>query len=126
MATSSNQNNIELSIIRSGYPALAAWIARDVDNETLVFRKFDRLSSRNLLHLQSQLIQLEHEIDELDTVAARSSDDDTFKGLRRWEKFIELASDPNRPENERLQKANDLSDKIKEYRTCIELPLSSH
>lgn len=68
---------LELGHIRDGYPALAAWIGRDPDNETFVFRKFDRLSVRNLLHLKCQLIQLEDEIDKLDDEARKSSDLDT-------------------------------------------------
>lgn len=36
---------------RNGFPAVAAWIARDLDNETFIFRKFDELTARNLLHL---------------------------------------------------------------------------
>jgi hypothetical protein len=51
---------------RSGYLSLAAWIAHDPDNETYVFRKFDRLSARNLLNLQNELIALEAELAAID------------------------------------------------------------
>ena len=51
--------HVELGQLRDGYPALAKWIARDPDNETLIFRRFDRLAARNILHLQAQLIALE-------------------------------------------------------------------
>ncbi|RYP21279.1 hypothetical protein DL765_002328 [Monosporascus sp. GIB2] len=86
------QPDLELGHIRDGYPALAAWIGKDPDNETFVFRKFDRLSARNLLHLQCQLIQLEDEIDELDDEAR---------------------------EKARLDKADELAVKIKEYHETL-------
>lgn len=116
MAAASNHRDVELWHIRDGYPALAAWVGRDLDNETFVFRKFNQLSARNLLHLQCQLIQLEHEINELNDDARRSSDLDARQALRRWEKLKELATDPARPEKVRLDKADELAVKIKEYR----------
>jgi len=118
MATAPNQHDIELGHIRDGYPTLAAWIGRDPDNETFVFRKFDRLSARNLLHLQCQLIQLEDEIDKLDEEARKSSDLNARQASRRWEKLKELATDPARSEKARLDKADELAVKIKEYREC--------
>lgn len=118
MAAAPNRHDVELGHIRDGYPALAAWIGRDPDNETFVFRKFDRLSARNLLHLQCQLIQLEDELDKLDDKARKSSDLDTRQASRRWEKLKELAADPSRPEKARLDKADELAVKIKEYREC--------
>ena len=83
MAAAPNQHDVELRHIRDGYPALAAWIGRDPDNETFVFCKFDRLSARNLLHLQCQLIQVEDEIDKLNDKARKSSDLDTRQASRR-------------------------------------------
>jgi hypothetical protein len=42
-----------------GYPSLAEDIASDPDRTTLVFRRFDKLAVRNLLYLQSELVELE-------------------------------------------------------------------
>jgi len=118
MAAAPKQHDVELGHIRDGYPALAAWIGRDPDNETFVFRKFDRLSARNLLHLQCQLIQPEDEIDKLDDEARKSSDLDARQASRRWETLKELAKNPARPEEARLAKADELAVKIREYREC--------
>lgn len=38
--------DVELGTHRDGYPALAAWISHDPDNETFIFRKFDRLAAK--------------------------------------------------------------------------------
>lgn len=117
MATAINVtgSDSELGHVRDGYPALATWIGGDPDGETLVFRRFRRLSARNLLHLQSQLVQLEQEIDELDMQARTSADLDARQASRRWETFTQLAADPDRPEKVRMEKVNELSVKMKEY-----------
>jgi hypothetical protein len=91
MVSAASQHKIELGHIQDGFPALAAWIGRDPDNETFVFRKFDRLSARNLLQLQCQLIQLEDEIDKLDDAARKSPDLDARQASRRREKLKELS-----------------------------------
>jgi len=120
MATALKSHNVELGKLRDGYPALAAWIARDPDNETFVFRKFDKLAARNLLCLQSELIELEREIDEQDEQARLSGDAEERQrsrlSSRRWESFIENARDPARPEKKRLEKIIELRHKLKEYR----------
>lgn len=115
MAALALSQDIELGHLRDGYPALSSWIARDPDGETLVFRKFNRMSARNLLHLQCQLTGLEREIDQLDDQARRSADREEQQSSRRWETLIEHAKDPNRPEKKRLKKAEELSVMLKEY-----------
>src|SRR2546421_1646853 len=47
-----------------GYPRVAAFMS--LGNDLAVFRKFDRISLRSLLFQQSQLLDLENEIDQLD------------------------------------------------------------
>ncbi|KAF6782351.1 hypothetical protein CSOJ01_16008 [Colletotrichum sojae] len=51
-----------------GYAAVAEWMwmARDVDNETLIYRRFDELSTRFILELQSELLELEEKLQKLD------------------------------------------------------------
>lgn len=121
MAESLGPDSAGLGNIRDGYPALASWIGRDPDGETLVFRRFRKLSARNLLHLQSQIIELEQKIEELDDEAQGSADLDARQASRRWETLTQLAADPTRPERERLEKVTELSSKMKEYGTVIVL-----
>ncbi|KAF2242886.1 hypothetical protein BU26DRAFT_534434 [Trematosphaeria pertusa] len=110
---------------RDGYPSLAAWIARDPDSESYVFRKFDRLSARNLLNLQSHLIELERRIEDWDDDARRSQNFDVRQSLRRWETFEELAKDAQRPEHARIQEKMkleaELREKIREYHEALVL-----
>ena len=72
---------------RDGYSAVAAWIARDPDNETFIFRKFDRLSARNLLYLQSELFALEEKLEQFDRETAESNDIDLKQSARKWDIF---------------------------------------
>ncbi|KAF2653850.1 hypothetical protein K491DRAFT_769235 [Lophiostoma macrostomum CBS 122681] len=50
----------------SGYPALAAFIASDIDQTSAIFKRFKRLGARNLLHLESELAELEAKQDNFD------------------------------------------------------------
>jgi hypothetical protein len=109
------QPDPELARPRDGYPALAYWIARDPDNETFIFRKFNRLAARNILHLQAQLCALEHEIDQLDETLRSNEDLDTRQSLRRWETLVEHAEEAGRPEKKLLLKLSDLKTLLKEY-----------
>ncbi|OAG07077.1 uncharacterized protein CC84DRAFT_1216081 [Paraphaeosphaeria sporulosa] len=114
-----NISDIELGRVRDGYPALAAWIARDPDGEAFVFRKFDRLAARNILHLQCRLIALEHEIDCLDEETRTKGDDESKQSLRRWETLITSSKDTARPENKRLAMLDELKGLLEEYYETI-------
>lgn len=95
MKTLPNLPDIELGRLRDGYPALGAWVARDPDDESFVFRKFDRLGARNILHLQGRLIALENEIDRLDEDARQSDDFEARQSSRRWETLMKNADGGN-------------------------------
>jgi hypothetical protein len=93
---------------RDGYPAVAAWIARDPDNETFIYRKFDRLAARNLLHMQSELIALEAELREHDALYRTTRDG--MRAARSWEKLSQ--------DEASVRLAKKLQSKIKAYREC--------
>lgn len=48
-------------------------MARDPDGETFIYGKFDELSARTLLALQSELIELEARLKELDEKTRRGT-----------------------------------------------------
>jgi hypothetical protein len=50
----------------AGFPSLAAYISGDKDKSISIYRAFQRLSSRNLLYLEAELVELETEQDFLD------------------------------------------------------------
>ncbi|KAI9686991.1 MAG: hypothetical protein M1822_002744 [Bathelium mastoideum] len=119
MAQITRSQNHELSYLRAGYPSLAAWIARDPDHEAFVFRRFDRLAARNLLHLQSRLITVELEIDQLDEEARLNSDYEARQSSRRWETLVRRAEEGKELEKKRLAKGEELEARIREYHDAL-------
>ncbi|KAL8933387.1 MAG: hypothetical protein Q9211_005810 [Gyalolechia sp. 1 TL-2023] len=90
-----------------GYPSLAAFIASDSYNSTAIYRRFTRLSARNLLHLQSDLMELEARQDALDTEDLQGSRLEKVSA-RDWQALKERAAQvSNARERERLQKRKE-------------------
>jgi hypothetical protein len=103
------------AVDRDGYRTVAAWIARDPDNETFIYRRFDQLSARNLLYLQSEVLVLERRLERLDAETAKSADMELKDSARRWEIFSKNAE--NRVEERaRMDLVFEIRAKIKEYR----------
>lgn len=100
---------------RKGFPALAHRIANNPDYETFIFRKFDRLSARNLLHLESRLAYLEQKLDQADEQAIRG-DNEALRSIRSWEAFEENAKERTRPEHARMKIEREIGEVLKEYR----------
>jgi len=109
--------DVERGLLSDGYPALSDWIAADPDNEGFMFRKFDRVSSRNILALQCEMLELEARLNRFDDEAYRGDDVDLIVSLREWETFVRNAQDCNRPEHERMKLLKEIRAKVKEYRT---------
>lgn len=108
------------AVDRDGYRAVAAWIARDPDNETFIYRRFDQLSARNLLYLQSELLALERRLEQLDAETAKSADMELKDSARRWEIFSKNAE--NRvEERDRMNLVFEIRAKIKEYHKALVL-----
>jgi hypothetical protein len=100
-----------------GYPSLAAFIASDHDKSTVIYRRFDKLSARNLLYLQSELVELEAKQNAFDEEDVRGPMD-TKACARDWAIFAERAKNPaNEREKKRMELAMEIRAKIKEYRT---------
>lgn len=104
----------------NGYATVASSIAQDPDKETYIFCRFDKLTARNLLNLQGELLVLQDELDALDEKAASSPDPDLHSSMRSWKTLVEYSEDPQRrtgeEEKKRLKIAHALEVKLKKYR----------
>ncbi|OCK99271.1 uncharacterized protein K441DRAFT_652670 [Cenococcum geophilum 1.58] len=102
-----------------GYPSLAEFIASDYDHSTFIFKRFDRLSARNILYLQSELAELEALQDEYDREDLQASWDE--KSSRRdWKTFQARARDANFPrEQKKMKLVEEIRAKIKEYKEAV-------
>jgi hypothetical protein len=116
MAAPNNAPGIDVTP-QIGYTALGNWMVADPDSETLVFRKFTRLTTRNLLFLQSEVIDLEALSDALDRELC-DADEHLRHSMSRWETFVERAKTLNSPEFRYMQVNMKIRAKLKEYRTC--------
>ena len=100
-----------------GYPSLAAFIASDCDKSTAIYRRFDRLSARNLLYLQSELLELEARQDALDAEDSRGLIEDK-ESSRNWQSLQRKAAEPgNTRQKERVEVLKEIRKLMKEYRT---------
>jgi hypothetical protein len=72
MSDDSNDGRVQVNYV-NGYASLASFIASDADRSTAIYRRFDRLSARNLLHLQSELEELQELQDQFDKEDSRGT-----------------------------------------------------
>ena len=115
-------STVEVRYVK-GYPSLAAFIASDRDKSTAIYRRFDRLSARNLLYLQSELIELEARQDALDLEDLEATTEDK-KSTRDWQVFKTRASKENNVrEKDRMAVVKEIREKMKEYSTFSSLSL---
>ena len=97
----------------AGYPSYATFIARDKDAAT--YRKFESLSARNLLYLQSELNKIHARVEALDRDDAKDIGNEIAqKAARLWDHF---ANDDNEDARARRELWEMVRNKIKEYRT---------
>ncbi|KAL8971134.1 MAG: hypothetical protein Q9197_003437, partial [Variospora fuerteventurae] len=90
----------------TGFPSFADFVAADAD--AAIYRKYERLSARNLLYLQSELHEMEGQLEELDAedVKERESyDREAQKRARQWPNYA-------RGENERARRHRELQQEI--------------
>src|SRR5271155_4425397 len=119
-------NDIEKDAVKvvyvKGHPSLAAFIASDPDHSTAIYRRFDRLSARNLLYLQSELVALEKQQDELDKQDLISDKLDGKAKARNWDLLVEKAESGDDGEaRKRVTVAKAIREKIKEYSQSVEV-----
>ncbi|KAL8959374.1 MAG: hypothetical protein Q9193_003752 [Seirophora villosa] len=100
-----------------GYPSFAEFIAADAD--AAIYRKYERLSSRNLLYLQSELHELEEQLQELDMEDVKSRQQDNHDADRRAKIWSHYA----RAESEMAVRHRDLQSqirsKLREYHEAL-------
>ncbi|EAT84367.1 hypothetical protein SNOG_08091 [Parastagonospora nodorum SN15] len=114
MATDNENRIYQLS----GYPSLAAFIASDRDRTTLIYKRFDELAARNLLHLQSELADLhaqQRAFDEEDLAA----DLETKQCARNWESFKKAAAMGDNRQKERWALMLRIRETMQEYREAL-------
>jgi len=116
-ANSSNHGVIIPSHRIEGFADVVRWIALDPDNETFICRKFDELAARNLFYLQSKLLCLQKQLNELDKSDANSDDMNLKDARRTWETLTQRYDAGNEEVQVRMDLIVKIRAKLKEYRT---------
>lgn len=98
-----------------GFPTVVAFVPSDSDNTSFIFRRFNKLSARNLLYLQSRLQQLEVDQAVLDEEDLENGDIQSKKAATSWEDFEASAKQRER-ERKRMEIAEQNESLIKRYR----------
>ena len=101
-----------------GFAGLATWVALDPDNESFIFRKFDKLAARRLLNMQAKLATLEEDLEIHDDQVLQSLD----MGVRRAASDFEYLVRQKNAGNATAVKTMELLDEVEEilprYREC--------
>lgn len=116
MSTSHSEKH---QLLARGFPSLSHFVASDPDDGAFVFRRFDRLSARNLLFLQSEIAELEAEQRRLDDEDAAPRILEESASRQDWAVFVDRATDVTSPfhgkERRRIKLAKRIQKKLKEY-----------
>ncbi|KAI9807353.1 MAG: hypothetical protein M1833_000096 [Piccolia ochrophora] len=100
-----------------GYPDFAAYVASD--KELAIYHRFARLSTRNLLYLQSELLVLQARLEEIDEYEQGQDEDmDVMQAARCWETFAEKATENTR-DGEKMKLVLQIRKLIKEYHKAV-------
>jgi hypothetical protein len=104
-----------------GYPSLANFIASDRDRTTLIYKRFDELSARNLLYLQSELAELQAQQRRFDREDLRA-DLPTKQCARHFGNFADAGSETstNAQQKERWALMLRIRVTLKEYREALQ------
>ncbi|KAF2185284.1 hypothetical protein K469DRAFT_750444 [Zopfia rhizophila CBS 207.26] len=105
------------AIRREGYTSLAAWMTLDPDKEALIFRKFDYLSARRTLHLQSQLLELEERLQNLDAEVSKNVE--SKKSLKKHEIFEERSGSGGSTDEQRMKLLDEIHIKLIDYHNTL-------
>ncbi|RYO76496.1 hypothetical protein DL766_001709 [Monosporascus sp. MC13-8B] len=105
----------------NGFPRVAYKIARDADKTGTIYRRFDRLASRNLLLLEAEIAELEPRQEEYDFEDRdRPSHSRVQESRSDWKTFEELANDAKQPnEVERMELTITIREKLREYHEAL-------
>lgn len=101
----------------NGFPSVAAFIASDPDHSFFIYNAFHRLSSRNLLYLEAEILDLQKQQDDLDFRDSRK-DPDVQQCLRSWTK-LRTSGDPDQAK--RMELIEKIREKLKEYQEALVL-----
>ena len=98
-----------------GFASLASAMVRCGDHSMMMYNRFDRLSTRNLLYLQSELAALQRQHEVFDREDVFDAQTDCSYLSRSWEAFESAAKVQGSKAATRMALVVEIRGKIKEY-----------
>ena len=98
-----------------GFASLTSAMVSCQDHSMMMYSRFDRLSTRNLLYLQSELAALQRQQDEFDREDFFDAQTDIRNIARSWEAFESAAKVQGSKAAKRMALVKKTRRKIKEY-----------
>ncbi|KAK7966034.1 uncharacterized protein PG986_000311 [Apiospora aurea] len=110
----------------NGFPRFADTITKDPDRTGTIYRRFDRLSSRNLLLMEAEIAELELLQDQYDEEDRAKHDYDIGESYSKWATFEKLAGEKDQngdPLHSRVHQRMQLSllirEKLEKYHEAL-------
>lgn len=100
-----------------GFSAVASKIAYDLDKSTTIYRRFDCLSTRNLLFYQADLAEVEGLQRQYDEEDRKARDETLIECQRGWGKLVRCAAEEGR-EKRKMDLAMKIRMRSERYRNC--------
>jgi hypothetical protein len=105
-----------------GYAAVSKFIAADKDHSAAVYSRFEELAARDLLYRQSELSELQKQLQYLDRDDASPHTPRECRELAlHWSDFLAKAAEPSPEGREarwRLKLVLEIREKLQQYRKC--------
>ncbi|KAI4181471.1 MAG: hypothetical protein LQ346_006782 [Caloplaca aetnensis] len=101
----------------TGFPSLADFIAADAD--AAIYRKYERLSARNLLYLQSALHELDRKLQELDAEDVKEGENCDREAQKRARLWPHYARGDNERATRHRQLQEEIESKLKAYHKAL-------
>ncbi|KAI9720953.1 MAG: hypothetical protein M1828_005425 [Chrysothrix sp. TS-e1954] len=102
----------------NGFSSLASLIAKDPEHSFAIYRRFAKLSGRNLLYLQAKLQKLEAIQISFDQEDLLSTEEQVKQAATSWEDFESLAR-TNAYAEKRMRLAEDVQTALRNYQEAL-------
>ena len=100
--------------ITAGFPKLAGFLG--LKPEIAIFKRFAKLNAENLLLLQSELMILEHQLNEIVARDLQSQNSEVKYYARSWWNMLRPTRNGN---GDQLSKRLEIREKLREYSTNL-------
>lgn len=104
-----------LQVRPEGFASFASTIASDREHSLVIYNRFDDLSARNILYLQSELAELQRKQDAFDKEDFLDDSAEATSIARNWQTLEDSAQEDGSKAQRRMKLIMQIRAKVKEY-----------